>query len=280
MTREQLIKEIKAKKSFLCVGLDSDINKIPRHLLKEEDPVFEFNKQIIDATNDLAVAYKPNLAFYECRGVKGLISYEKTIKYLNNLKRKVFIIADCKRGDIGNTSEQYAAAFFNTAEAELQSDAVTVHPYMGEDSVKPFYKFPGKWVIILALTSNKGANDFQYLNVNGNRKLYEQIIIKSTEWGNVENTMYVVGATKSEMLKDIRKLIPNHFLLVPGIGAQGGSLLEVCNFGLNKECSVLVNVSRSVIFASDNTDFAHKARFEAVKIQKEMQHILSVQNII
>ncbi len=222
MTKEQLITEIKRKKSFLCIGLDSDINKIPKHLLNHEDPVFEFNKQVIDATNDLAVAYKPNLAFYESRGIKGLISYEKTIKYLNNLKTKVFIIADCKRGDIGNTSEQYAAAFFNSPEKELQSDAVTVHPYMGEDSVKPFYKFPGKWVILLALTSNKGANDFQYLNVNGNRKLFEEIIIKSTEWGNTDNTMYVVGATRAEMLKDIRKLIPEHFLLIPGIGAQGG----------------------------------------------------------
>lgn len=277
MTRLELFNNIKQKKSFLCIGLDSDISKIPGHLLTEDDPVFEFNKQIIDATIDLAVAYKPNLAFYESSGSKGWISLEKTIKYLNKFKNEIFTIADAKRGDIGNTSKQYAKAFLEN----LDFNAITVAPYMGEDSVTPFLSFKEKWVILLALTSNKGAYDFQFLKNNINsRNLFETVLIKSKEWGNEDNMMYVVGATKSEMFSSIRKIIPGHFLLVPGIGAQGGDLQEVAQHGINKYCGLLVNSSRGIIFASNGFDFATKAREQAIILQKQMKDILKQYKII
>jgi orotidine-5'-phosphate decarboxylase len=271
MRRSELISIIRKKKSFLCIGLDTDLSKIPQHLLKVEDPAFEFNKQIIDATHDLAVAYKPNLAFYECNGVKGWQSLTKTIQYLK--KFEVFTIADAKRGDIGNTSTQYAKAFFNPDQSGLDFDAVTVAPYMGEDSVKPFLEFSGKWVVLLALTSNKGAEDFQLFSSEG-KKLFEQVLSQSKNWGSEENMMFVVGATKAEMLTTIRKIVPDHFLLVPGVGAQGGSLQEVAKYGLTKDCGLLVNSSRNIIYASKETDFAEKAREEAEKVQTEMKEIL------
>jgi len=271
MNRSALIQLIKRKKSFLCIGLDTDLSKIPQHLLTAEDPAFEFNRQIIDATHELAVAYKPNLAFYESNGVKGWQSLTRTIQYLKNLE--VFTIADAKRGDIGNTSSQYAKAFFNPEQSGLDFDAVTVAPYMGEDSVKPFLEFPGKWVVLLALTSNKGAEDFQFYS-SGGKKLFEQVLTQSKTWGSEENMMYVVGATKAEMLTTIRKIVPNHFLLVPGVGAQGGSLQEVARYGLTKDCGLLVNSSRNIIYASKGNDFAEKAREEAVKVQVEMEIIL------
>lgn len=271
MNRQALIAQIRKKKSFLCIGLDSDMTKIPRHLLNNEDPVFEFNKQIIDATHDLAVAYKPNTAFYECRGTLGWKSLERTINYLNNLPEAIFTIADAKRGDIGNTSTQYAKAFFE----QLNFDSVTVAPYMGKDSVSPFLQFDGKWAIVLALTSNEGAFDFQFLkNDERESALFESVIRKSATWGTDENLMFVVGATKAEMLKNIRALIPNHFLLVPGIGAQGGSLAEVAKYGLNKDIGLLVNSSRGTIFASNGKDFAEKAREEALKLQMQMAGLI------
>ena len=270
MTREDLIAQIKKKNSFLCVGLDTDINKIPQHLLKTEDPIFEFNKQIIDATIDYCVAYKPNLAFYEAHGSKGLESLEKTMEYI---PKDVFTIADAKRGDIGNTSSLYARAFFE----QMDFDSITVAPYMGEDSVKPFLTYEGKWVILLALTSNKGSKDFQDLNIDGSSaKLFEKVIKTSQNWGNPENLMYVVGATKSEKLKEIREIIPNHFLLVPGIGAQGGSLEEVTKYGMNNDCGLLVNSSRGIIYASSDQDFAMKAREESEKLQQEMKRHLDM----
>lgn len=275
MTRSDLIQLIQRKKSFLCVGLDSELSKIPAHLLETEDPIFEFNKQIIDATLDLTVAYKPNLAFYESQGLKGWQSLEKTMKYLNQFKDEVFTIADAKRGDIGNTSRLYAQAFLDPASSTLNFDSITVAPYMGEDSVSPFLSYENKWVILLALTSNKGAFDFQlFENVEG-KKLYQEVLAKSSTWGNEGNMMYVVGATKAEMLADIRKIIPNHFLLVPGVGAQGGSLAEVAKYGLTKDCGLLINASRSIIFASKETDFAEKARAEALSMQLEMKEILN-----
>jgi orotidine-5'-phosphate decarboxylase len=273
MTRSALIQLIQRKQSFLCVGLDSELSKIPAHLLDTEDPVFEFNKQIIDATLDLAVAYKPNLAFYECRGIKGWQSLEKTMLYLNRFKDEVFTIADAKRGDIGNTSRLYAQAFLDPS-TTLNFDAITVAPYMGEDSVTPFFSYSDKWVILLALTSNKGAFDFQLFQNSNQQKLYQEVLEKSSRWGNEDNMMYVVGATKAEMLADIRKIIPNHFLLVPGVGAQGGSLSEVAKYGLTKDCGLLINASRSIIFASPGTDFAQKARAEALNMQQEMKAIL------
>ena len=269
MTRQELITIIKKKKSFLCVGLDSEINKLPPHLLREEDPVFEFNRQIIDATIDFAVAYKPNLAFYESSGLKGWISLEKTISYLHMKKDHVFLIADAKRGDIGNTSKHYAKAFFEI----LDVDALTVAPYMGSDSVQPFLTYPGKWVILLALTSNKGASDFQYLKT-GDSHLFEHVLRTSSQWGTPENMMYVVGATQVQQLEAIRKIIPDHFLLVPGVGAQGGSLQEVARYGMIKDIGLLVNASRSIIFASSGEDFAEKAREESMKMQKEMEALL------
>jgi orotidine-5'-phosphate decarboxylase len=270
MTRQELIGIIRKKKSFLCIGLDTEINKIPPHLLREEDPVFEFNRQIIDATIDFAVAYKPNLAFYESLGLKGWISLEKTISYLHMKKDHVFLIADAKRGDIGNTSAQYAKAFFEV----LDVDAITVAPYMGSDSVQPFLAYPNKWIILLALTSNKGASDFQYIK-SGETYLFEQVLKTSSGWGTPENMMYVVGATQAQQLETIRKIIPEHFLLVPGVGAQGGSLREVVRYGMTKDIGLLVNASRSIIFASSKEDFAEKAREEAEKMQKEMAALMS-----
>jgi len=275
MTSQQLFENIQKKKSFLCVGLDTDINKIPRYLLDTTDPIFAFNKQIIDATHDVTVAYKPNLAFYESLGVNGWNSLEKTVNYLKYNYPDIFIIADAKRGDIGNTSAMYAKAFFD----HMEFDSVTVAPYMGEDSVKPFLTYVDKWVILLALTSNKGAADFQYMNENDER-LFERVIKKSAEWGTEENLMYVVGATKAEMLADIRKIIPNHFLLVPGVGAQGGSLEEVSKNGMNDKCGLLVNSSRGIIYASDGEDFADKAREAAIEVQKQMEEQLKVKGLI
>lgn len=270
MTREELVGQIKKKKSFLCVGLDTDIKKIPSHLLKYADPIFEFNKQIIDATIDYCVAYKPNLAFYEAHGSKGIESLEKTMEYI---PKDVFTIADAKRGDIGNTSGLYARAFFE----QMPFDSITVAPYMGEDSVKPFLTYDGKWVILLALTSNKGSKDFQDLNIEGSsNKLFEEVLKTSQHWGSTENMMYVVGATKSEKLKEIRKIVPDHFLLVPGVGAQGGSLEEVAKYGMNIDCGLLVNSSRGIIYASSDQDFALRAKEESKKMQEEMKGYLDL----
>jgi orotidine-5'-phosphate decarboxylase len=270
MTRRELIDLIRQKRSFLCIGLDTDLDKIPEHLKDLEDPIFEFNRQIIDATIDLAIAYKPNLAFYETYGREGWESLEKTVQYLNRYKGKVFTIADAKRGDIGNTSKQYARAFFRT----LDFDAITVAPYMGSDSVQPFLSYEDKWVILLVLTSNKGSEDFQNLVTEG-KMLFEKVLEKSAGWGTPDNMMYVVGATKAEMLSTIRRIVPDHFLLVPGVGAQGGSLGEVVKYGMNKDCGLIVNASRSVLFASSGNDFAEKAREEALKLQKEMERFLN-----
>ncbi len=266
MNRQQLINEIFSKKTFLCVGLDTDINKIPEHLKKEEDPIFAFNKAIIDATAPYCVAYKPNLAFYECYGLKGMVAFEKTIKYLKENHPNHFIIADAKRGDIGNTSKMYAQTFFE----EYNLDSVTVAPYMGEDSVKPFLEYDGKWVILLALTSNKGSHDFQLTEDKQGERLFEKVLKKSQEWGTTENLMYVVGATQGKMFEDIRRIAPNHFLLVPGVGAQGGSLQEVCKYGMTKDCGLLVNSSRGIIYAGKDKDFAEMAAQKAKELQQEM----------
>ncbi|KDR51770.1 orotidine-5'-phosphate decarboxylase [Hoylesella loescheii] len=266
MTREELIKQIRTKQSFLCVGLDTDIKKIPQQLLQADDPIFEFNKAIIDATAPYSVAYKPNLAFYESLGVKGLLAFERTVAYLNENYPEQFIIADAKRGDIGNTSQMYARTFFET----YNLDALTVAPYMGEDSVKPFLAYEGKWVILLALTSNKGSHDFQLMGDAQGTRLFEHVLTKSQTWGNADNMMYVVGATQGEAFKDIRRHAPNHFLLVPGIGAQGGSLHDVCQYGMNKDCGLLVNSSRGIIYASNGVDFAQVAAEKAREIQEEM----------
>jgi len=269
LTTKQLINQIKIKKSFLCVGLDVDLDKIPKHLLALEDPIFEFNKAIIDATHDLAVSYKPNTAFYEAYGIKGWISLQKTITYINENHPEIFTIADAKRGDIGNTSSMYAKAFFE----DLNFDSVTVAPYMGKDSVEPFLAFENKHTIMLALTSNEGAFDFQTLTVDGT-ELYKQVLETSKTWNNSENLMYVVGATKAEYFTEIRKIVPDSFLLVPGVGAQGGSLQEVCKYGMNVNVGLLINSSRAIIYASNGTDFAEKAREEALKMQQEMEAIL------
>jgi orotidine-5'-phosphate decarboxylase len=270
MTRKELINQIQRKRSFLCVGLDTDIKKIPQHLLSEPDPVFAFNKAIIDATIDYAVAYKPNLAFYESMGINGLISLKKTMDYLRSLPEVPFTIADAKRGDIGNTSQQYAKAFLDK-DGDFNFDSMTIAPYMGEDSVVPFTSYPEKWVILLALTSNKGAFDFQFIeNKEDGKKLFETVLETSKKWGNAENMMYVVGATKADMLEQIRAIVPDSFLLVPGVGAQGGSLQEVCKYGMAKECGLLVNSSRGIIYASNGEDFAERAKAEAEKLQKEM----------
>ncbi|MCB2222444.1 MAG: orotidine-5'-phosphate decarboxylase [Bacteroidetes bacterium] len=269
MTRNDLFQLIRKKRSFLCIGLDSDLKKLPQHLLESEDPVFEFNRQIIDATHELVIAYKPNLAFYESLGTQGWESLEKTIAYLKQYD--VFTIADAKRGDIGNTSSLYARAFFD----HLDFDAVTVAPYMGIDSVSPFLEYQNKWVILLALTSNKGAFDFQLIrNKDNDNPLFEEVLAKSRTWGSADNTMYVVGATKAEMLEDVRKIVPDHFLLVPGIGAQGGSLAEVVKYGLNKQCGLIVNSSRGIIFASHEKNFAEIATEKARELQKEMESML------
>lgn len=271
MTRQQLIQQIKEKQSFLCVGLDTDIKKIPQHLLNEEDPIFTFNKAIIDATAPYCVAYKPNLAFYEAFGIKGMQAYEKTIEYLNANYPDHFIIADAKRGDIGNTSAMYARTFF---EGNSQVDALTVAPYMGEDSVSPFLGYEGKWVILLALTSNKGSHDFQLTTDTNGERLFEKVLRTSQQWGNADNMMYVVGATQGKMFEDIRKVAPDHFLLVPGVGAQGGSLEEVCRYGMTKDCGLLVNSSRGIIYASNGEDFAQVAGEEARKLQQQMAALL------
>lgn len=276
MNKKQLFGHIKIKRSFLCVGLDPVLENIPKHLLKYDNPVLEFNKQIIDATKDLCVAYKPNTAFFECMGLKGWETLIETWKYIPT---DIFTIADAKRGDIGNTSAMYANAFFNEAQSGMSFDAITVAPYMGEDSVSPFLNHKEKWVILLALTSNLGHNDFQ-LTESENGKLYEQVIRTSSKWADSEQLMYVVGATKAEEFKNIRTLAPDNFLLVPGVGAQGGSLSDVCQFGLNKECGLLVNSSRGIIYASKGEDFAERAREEALKLQQEMEQILYSANIV
>ena len=269
MTTPQLVEQIKKKKSFLCIGLDVDLDKIPKYLLEFDDPIFEFNKQIIDATHHLAVAYKPNIAFYEAYGIKGWQSLHKTIDYLNQTHPEIFTIADAKRGDIGNTSTQYAKAFFE----DLNFNAITVAPYMGRDSVEPFLEFKGKFAIMLALTSNIGGLDFQTLEFN-NEQLYETVLKKSLNWKNSQNLMFVVGATRSEFFEAIRKIVPNHFLLVPGIGAQGGNLQEVCKYGLNENIGLLINSSRGIIYASNGKDFAQKANQKAFELQQEMQEII------
>lgn len=273
MNRKELVEQIFAKKSFLCVGLDTDINKLPKCITESKDiqgaeaeMIFRFNKAIIDATAPYCVAYKPNLAFYESRGIDGMIAFENTIKYLHSHYPNHFIIADAKRGDIGNTSKMYAQTFFE----EYNIDSVTVAPYMGEDSVKPFLEYDGKWVILLALTSNKGSHDFQLTEDKEGERLFEKVLKKSQEWGNDENMMYVVGATQGKMFEDIRKVAPNHFLLVPGVGAQGGSLQEVCKYGIIKDCGLLVNSSRGIIYASNGDDFAEVAAQKAKELQAEM----------
>lgn len=274
MKRSEIFAQIKKKQSYLCIGLDTDITKIPKHLLKFDDPVFEFNKQIIDATQSFCVAYKPNLAFYESLGPKGLESLKKTVDYIPS---GIFTIADAKRGDIGNTSKMYAKAFFE----QYNFDAVTVAPYMGSDSVKPFLEFKDKWVIVLALTSNEGAKDFQYLQlkndpspndrgVSSAEKLFEKVISTVMDWGTADNLMFVVGATRADMLSEIREIAPDHFLLVPGVGAQGGSLEEVSKHGMNAQCGLFVNSSRQIIYAGNGADFATLAAKEAEKVQKEM----------
>ncbi len=278
MTRQELFENIQRKKTFLCVGLDTDATKIPEFLYDEsEDPIFAFNKAIVDATADLCVAYKPNLAFYESLGLQGWDVLERTVEYIRANYPDQFIIADAKRGDIGNTSAMYASTFFGA----MDVDSVTVAPYMGEDSVTPFLTYEGKWVTLLALTSNKGAFDFQFIrDAETGERLFEKVLKTSLKWGTADNMMYVVGATKAEMLTDIRAIIPEHFLLVPGVGAQGGSLEEVCRYGLNSSCGLLVNSSRQIIYASDESDFAEAARREAAKVQSEMEFILKQKELI
>ncbi|MBR1769346.1 MAG: orotidine-5'-phosphate decarboxylase [Bacteroidales bacterium] len=274
MNRQELISLINKKQSYLCVGLDSDIEKLPQHLMKEEDPVFEFNKRIIDATLPYTVAYKPNLAFYESNGVQGLVSLKKTMDYLKSKRTECFVIADAKRGDIGNTSKQYAKAFLSP-KGDFDFDAITIAPYMGQDSVMPFYEFENKWVILLALTSNGGAEDFQYTEDKDGMKLFEKVIKTAQSWNTDKgNLMFVCGATKAEKFTEIRKLAPEHFLLVPGVGAQGGSLEEVSKYGLNKDCGLLVNSSRGIIFADKSEDFDKAAKENAMQLQKEMHSYL------
>jgi len=275
MNHSQLFENIVARRSFLCIGLDSETGKIPPFLSDAEDPVFEFNRRIIDATSGFAVAYKLNVAFYECNGLKGWISLKSTLDYIRKNYPGILVIADAKRGDIGNTSKLYARAFFEN----MSFDAITIAPYMGEDSVGPFLAYEGKWVILLALTSNKGADDFQYHNENGTR-LFERVLAVSQKWGSKDNMMYVVGATRAEMLKDIRKIVPEHFLLVPGIGAQGGSLEEVAEFGMTDKCGLLVNSSRAIIFAGNSTDFDKAAAEKAAEVQAEMERHLAGRNLI
>lgn len=273
MKRSELIAQIKSKRSFLCVGLDPDITKLPKHLLEAKDPIFEFNKAIIDATHQYCVSYKPNMAFYEAHGLDGWKSLDNTINYLNEKYPNHFTIADAKRGDIGNTSAMYAKAFLE----KMNFDSITVAPYMGSDSVKPFLTVAGKWAIVLALTSNEGALDFQFIKTD-HKLMFEQVLETSKHWGTNENMMYVVGATKAESLADIRKVVQDHFLLVPGVGAQGGSLQEVCKYGFTKDCGLLINASRSVLYASSGTDFADKAAEEAKKMQLEMEEIMKQLN--
>lgn len=280
MTTQQLQQQILSKKSFLCIGLDVDLTKIPQHLVTLEDPIFAFNKAIIDATHDLCVSYKPNTAFYEAYGIQGWQSLQKTIQYINEKYPEIFTIADAKRGDIGNTSSMYAKAFLE----DLAFDSVTVAPYMGKDSVEPFLAFKDKHTILLALTSNEGAFDFQTLETNSNqnntKELYKKVLEISRTWENAQNLMYVVGATKAEYFTEIRKIVPDSFLLVPGVGAQGGSLQEVCKYGMQQNVGLLINSSRAIIYASNGEDFALKAREEALKLQQEMKEILQTKNIV
>lgn len=266
MNHQQLFKNIQAKRSFLCIGLDTDLAKIPPHLLGYQDPVHEFNKRIIDATHDLCVAYKPNTAFYEARGFEGWLSLEKT---MNHIPVGVLKLADAKRGDIGNTTRMYARGFFD----QLNVDAITLSPYMGSDSVLPYFQYQNRWVVLLALTSNQGAADFQFLETE-NGFLFEEVLRQAKEWGTINNTMFVVGATKANLMQKVRKIVPNHFLLVPGVGAQGGSLAEVAKHGLNESCGLLVNSSRGIIYASQGEDFAEAARAQALFIQQQMEAIL------
>ena len=266
MNKQQLVQQIREKQSFLCVGLDTDVKKMPQHLLTCEDPIFEFNKAIIDATAPYCVSYKPNLAFYECFGLKGWVAFERTVAYLKEHYPNHFIIADAKRGDIGNTSAMYARCFFE----EMNIHSLTVAPYMGEDSVKPFLQYDGKWVILLALTSNKGSHDFQLTADAEGERLFEKVLRISQEWGTPEQMMYVVGATQGKLFEDIRKIVPHHFLLVPGVGAQGGSLEEVCKYGMNDECGLLVNSSRGIIYADSTERFAEVAAEKARELQQEM----------
>ena len=275
MNKQQLVEQIRTKRSFLCVGLDTDLKKVPQCILSEEDPIFAFNKAIIDATAPYCIAYKPNLAFYECFGVKGWVAFEKTINYLRKNYPEQFIIADAKRGDIGNTSAMYARAFFE----DLDVDALTVAPYMGEDSVTPFLNYKDKWVVLLALTSNKGSHDFQLTTDENGKRLFEEVLDKSQKWANDEQMMYVVGATQGKLFADIRKHVPNHFLLVPGVGAQGGSLEEVCKYGMTKECGLIVNSSRGIIYADNTPNFAEAAGKAARTLQQEMALLLSSHKI-
>lgn len=270
MNKEQIFEQIKKKETFLCVGLDTDLNKIPEHLLEYDDPIYEFNKAIINATAPYSVAFKPNLAFYESEGVNGWKSFEKTVAYIKQRYPDQFIIADAKRGDIGNTSEMYARSFFDG----FKLDAVTVAPYMGEDSVKPFLIYPKKWVILLALTSNKGSADFQLIKDGNGERMFEKVLRISQSWATENEMMYVVGATQGELFKDVRKIVPNHFLLVPGVGAQGGSLEEVCRYGMNSKCGLLVNSSRGIIYADNSDNYAQSAGEEAKKLQLEMKEML------
>ncbi len=277
MNKQELFDNIRAKQSFLCVGLDTDIKKIPEHLLADEDPIFAFNKAIVDATAPFCVAYKPNLAFYESLGLKGWTAFEKTVKYIKSNYPDQFIVADAKRGDIGNTSAMYARSFFGE---ELEIDSVTVAPYMGEDSVSPFLAYDGKWVILLALTSNKGSHDFQLTADEKGERMFEKVLRTSQQWGSDENMMYVVGATQGSMFADVRALVPDHFLLVPGIGAQGGSLAEVCKYGMNSMCGLLVNSSRAIIYADKSEDFAAAAGSEARKVQQQMAEELKLHGLL
>lgn len=267
MTRAQLFEQIKSKQSFLCVGLDTDINRIPEFLLKEEDPIFEFNKRIIEATLDLCVAYKPNLAFYESLGSAGIRSLEKTLEVI---PENIFSIADAKRGDIGNTSKMYAKAFFEN----MGFDSITVSPYMGHDAVTPYFEYDGKWAIILGITSNPGADDLERLKLESGEEVYEKLLETASTWGNLDNTMFVVGATRPELMKKVREIVPNHFLLVPGVGAQGGDLNSIAEHGMNDHCGLLVNSSRGIIYASNGEDFAERAREEAKKLQVQMAGLL------
>jgi orotidine-5'-phosphate decarboxylase len=267
MTRAQLFEQIKSKQSFLCVGLDTDINRIPEFLLKEEDPIFEFNKRIIEATQDLCVAYKPNLAFYESLGSAGIRSLEKTLEVIPD---NIFSIADAKRGDIGNTSKMYAKAFFEN----MGFDSITVSPYMGHDAVTPYFDYKGKWAIILGITSNPGADDLERLKLESGEEVYEKLLATASTWGNPDNTMFVVGATRPELMKKVRQIVPDHFLLVPGVGAQGGDLNSIAEYGMNDHCGLLVNSSRGIIYASNGEDFAERAREEAMKLQRQMAVLL------
>ena len=269
MNKSELILQIKNKRSFLCIGLDSDIEKIPHFLLDYEDPIFEFNKRIIDSTKDYCVAYKPNIAFYESMGAKGWDSLQKTVDYI---PQDIFTIADAKRGDIGNTSKMYARAFFNN----MNFDAVTIAPYMGKDSVSPFLDYSEKWAIILALTSNEGSLDFQNIKDIHGKEFFKHVLSSAQNWGSDQNSMFVIGATQAKKMLEVRKIVPNHFLLVPGVGAQGGSLQEIAKYGMNTDCGLLVNSSRGIIYASSEKDFAEKAALEAQKLQKEMADLLSI----